>query len=73
VDDIILAKLFHRHNARTAEIILDIERRFAAMRDPRQILPAMLVVRFFPPENQIQMLVDLKIASSLPIEQTDAN
>ena len=33
----------------------------------KQSLPAILVVRFFQVENQIQLLVDLKIASILPI------
>jgi hypothetical protein len=33
----------------------------------KQSLPAILVVRFFQVENQIQLLVDLKIASNLPI------
>jgi hypothetical protein len=39
----------------------------------KKSLPAILVVRFFQVESQIQMLVDLKIASNLPIiEKTDA-
>ena len=33
----------------------------------KQSLPAILVARFFQVENQIQLLVDLKIASNLPI------
>jgi len=33
-------------------------------------LPAILVVRFLQVENQIQLLVDLKIASNLPIIET---
>jgi len=33
----------------------------------KQSLPAVLVVRFFQVENQIQLLVDLKIAANLPI------
>ena len=33
----------------------------------KQSLPAIVVVRFFQVENQIQLLVDLKIASNLPI------
>lgn len=33
----------------------------------KKSLPAILVVRFFQVENQIQLLVDLKIASNLPI------
>jgi hypothetical protein len=33
----------------------------------KQSLPAILVVRFLQVENQIQLLVDLKIASNLPI------
>ena len=33
----------------------------------KQSLPAVLVVRFFQVEHQIQLLVDLKIASNLPI------
>jgi hypothetical protein len=38
----------------------------------KKSLPAILVVRFFQVENQIQLLVDLKIASNLPIiEATD--
>ena len=38
----------------------------------KQSLPAILVARFFQVENQIQLLVDLKIASNLPIiEATD--
>jgi hypothetical protein len=36
----------------------------------KQSLPAILVVRFFQVENQIQLLVDLKIASNLPIIET---
>jgi hypothetical protein len=38
----------------------------------KQSLPAVLVVRFFQVQNQIQLLADLKIASNLPImEATD--
>lgn len=33
----------------------------------KKSLPAILVVRFFQVENQIQLIVDLKIASNLPI------
>ena len=33
----------------------------------KKSLPAILVVRFFQVETQIQLLVDLKIASNLPI------
>jgi hypothetical protein len=33
----------------------------------KKALPAVLVVRFFQVENQIQLLVDLQIASNLPI------
>jgi hypothetical protein len=33
----------------------------------KKVLPAVLVVRFFQLDNQIQMLVDLQIASNLPI------
>lgn len=33
----------------------------------KKSLPAILVVRFFQVEDQIQLLVDLKIASNLPI------
>ena len=36
----------------------------------KKSLPAILVVRFFQVQNQIQMLVDLKIASNLPIIET---
>ena len=36
----------------------------------KKSLPAILVVRFFQVENQIQLLVDLKIASNLPIIET---
>ena len=36
----------------------------------KKSLPAVLVVRFFQVENQIQLLVDLKIASNLPIIET---
>lgn len=32
-----------------------------------KVLPAVLVVRFFQLENQIQLLVDLQIAANLPI------
>jgi hypothetical protein len=38
----------------------------------KKALPTVLVVRFFQVENQIQLLVDLQIASNLPIiEQTE--
>lgn len=38
----------------------------------RKSLPAIIVVRFFQVEDQIQLLTDLKIASNLPIiEATD--
>jgi hypothetical protein len=33
----------------------------------KKALPTVLVVRFFQVENQIQLLVDLQIASNLPI------
>lgn len=33
----------------------------------KKVLPAVLVVRFFQLDNQIQMLIDLQIASNLPI------
>ena len=36
----------------------------------KKSLPAILVVRFIQVENQIQLLVDLKIASNLPIIET---
>jgi hypothetical protein len=36
----------------------------------KKSLPAILAVRFFQVENQIQLLVDLKIASNLPIIET---
>jgi len=36
----------------------------------KKSLPAIVVVRFFQVENQIQLLVDLKIASNLPIIET---
>jgi len=36
----------------------------------KKSLPAILVVRFFQVENQIQLLVDLQIASNLPIIET---
>ena len=36
----------------------------------KKSLPAILVVRFFQVENQIELLVDLKIASNLPIIET---
>ena len=36
----------------------------------KKSLPAVLVVRFFQVENQIQLLADLKIASNLPIIET---
>ena len=36
----------------------------------KKSLPAILVVRFFQVENQIQLLVDLRIASNLPIIET---
>ena len=36
----------------------------------KKSLPSILVVRFFQVENQIQLLVDLKIASNLPIIET---
>jgi len=38
----------------------------------KKALPTVLVVRFFQVENQIQLLLDLQIASNLPIiEQTE--
>jgi len=36
----------------------------------KKSLPAILAVRFFQVENQIQLLVDLQIASNLPIIET---
>jgi len=36
----------------------------------KKSLPAILVVRFFEVEDQIQLLVDLRIASNLPIIET---
>jgi hypothetical protein len=33
----------------------------------KKALPIVLVVRFFQVENQIQLIVDLQIASNLPI------
>ena len=36
----------------------------------KKSLPAILVVRFFQVENQIQLLVDLRIDSNLPIIET---
>jgi hypothetical protein len=33
----------------------------------KKALPTVLVVRFFQVENQIQLIVDLQIASNLPI------
>ena len=36
----------------------------------KKSLPAIVVVRFFQVENQIQLLVDLQIASNLPIIET---
>ena len=36
----------------------------------KKSLPAIIVVRFFQVENQVQLLVDLKIASNLPIIET---
>lgn len=36
----------------------------------KKSLPVILVVRFFQVENQIQLLLDLKIASNLPIIET---
>ena len=38
----------------------------------KKALPTVLVVRFFQVENQLQLILDLQIASNLPIiEQTD--
>jgi hypothetical protein len=38
----------------------------------KKSLPAIVVVRFFQIESQLQLLVDLQIASSLPIiEEAD--
>jgi hypothetical protein len=37
-----------------------------------KVLPTVLVVRFFQLDGQIQMLIDLQIASNLPIEQLPA-
>jgi hypothetical protein len=36
----------------------------------KKSLPAIVAVRFFQVENQIQLLVDLQIASNLPIIET---
>ncbi len=33
----------------------------------KEVLPTVLVVRFFQLDNQVQMLIDLQIASNLPI------
>ena len=33
----------------------------------KKVLPTVLVVRFFQLDNQVQMLIDLQIASNLPI------
>ena len=33
----------------------------------RESLPAIVVVRFFQVENQVQLIVDLQIAANLPI------
>jgi len=33
----------------------------------KKVLPTVLVVRFFQLDNQLQMLIDLPIASDLPI------
>jgi hypothetical protein len=33
----------------------------------KNVLPTVLVVRFFQLDSQIQMLIDLQIASNLPI------
>ena len=33
----------------------------------KKVLPTVLVVRFFQLDSQIQMLIDLQIASNLPI------
>ena len=33
----------------------------------KKALPTVLVVRFFQLENQIQLIVDLQVASNLPI------
>lgn len=38
----------------------------------KKSLPAILVVRFFQVENQIQLLVDLQIAANLPIIEASA-
>ena len=33
----------------------------------KKVLPTVLVVRFFQLDNQVQMLIELQIASNLPI------
>ena len=33
----------------------------------KKVLPTVLVVRFFQLDNQLEMLIDLQIASNLPI------
>jgi hypothetical protein len=60
-----------------AQRVMQLDEKRMALREKyygvmKKSLPAILVVRFFQVENQLQLLVDLQIASSLPIiEEAD--
>jgi hypothetical protein len=60
-----------------AQRVMQLDEKRMALREKyygimKQSLPAILVARFFQVENQLQLLVDLQIASSLPIiEEAD--
>jgi len=55
-----------------AQRVMQLDEKRMALREQyygimKQSLPAIVVVRFFQVEHQLQLLVDLQIASSLPI------
>jgi hypothetical protein len=55
-----------------AQSVMQLDEKRMALREKyygvmKKSLPAILVVRFFQVENQIQLIVDLQIASNLPI------
>ena len=55
-----------------AQSVMQLDEKRMALREKyygilKKSLPAILVVRFFQVENQIQLLVDLQIAANLPI------
>ncbi len=55
-----------------AQKVMDLDQKKFALRKKyyekmKTVLPAVLAVRFFQIDNQIQMLIDLQIAANLPI------